>query len=82
MNDIPGLNLNVQQILEMYVAFQIFSAFVQSLPIPVEGGNVFYASFYKFINLIAADFKGFVSKIPAFPKDQQPPAEPAPKEQA
>ncbi|MBU6232183.1 hypothetical protein KGP36_06070 [Patescibacteria group bacterium] len=67
---IPGTNLSGTQVLEMYVAYQLLSAAVQSLPTPAENGNKFYAFFYKFLSLIVADFKGFVTKGPPKPLPQ------------
>ena len=62
MTQIPGTDLSGNQVMQMYIAFQVLSAFVQSLPLPAENGNVVYASLYKFLSLLIADFRGFVTK--------------------
>ena len=76
--DIPGVGLNTDQLMRMYVAYQLVSALQASLPVPQEGGNLAYAIFYKFFSLLTADFKGFISKpqSPAPPNPTPPPADP------
>ena len=54
-----------EQLLILYVINQVASALIQSLPLPQEGGNQFYAFFYKFLTLLVGDFKSFMSKLPA-----------------
>lgn len=52
-----------QWLLIFYVANQIASALVQALPAP--NGNSWYAFFYKFMNLLVADFKSYAAQFPA-----------------
>jgi hypothetical protein len=61
-----------EQILILYIINQVSSALVQSLPAPVEGGNVVYASVYKFLSIIVGDFKAFMTKVPAPPQFAAP----------
>ena len=51
-----------QWLLIFYVANQIASALVQALPAP--NGNSWYAFFYKFMNLLVADFKSYAAQFP------------------
>ena len=55
-----------ETIILVYVAFQLYSAAVQSLPSPTEFGGVWYKAFYNFLSIIGADFKSFVTKNPSF----------------
>ena len=55
----------LEQLLILYVVNQVASALVQAAPIPVEGGNQFYAFIYKFFTLLVGDFKSFMTKLPA-----------------
>ena len=57
--------ITFEQILILYVINQVASALVQAAPIPVEGGNQFYAFIYKFLTLLVGDFKSFMTKLPA-----------------
>jgi hypothetical protein len=54
-----------QHWMEMYFAMQLYSAAIQSLPIPTTNpttkGGLIYKSFYNFFSIIGADFKSFVS---------------------
>jgi hypothetical protein len=52
---------------EGYIAFQLFSAVVQSLPQPTEVGGIWYKSFYNFLSILVADFKSFLSSKGALP---------------
>jgi hypothetical protein len=70
---IPYTNLNATQLLEMYVAYQLLSAVVQSLDAPTETSNGAYRFIYKFLSLVIADFRSYAQKMP--PK---PPQEPKP----
>ena len=54
-------NPTTQVLTEAYIAFQLFSALVQSLPQPAEVGGIWYKSFYNFLSILAADFKSFLS---------------------
>lgn len=66
---IPYTNISGQQLLEIYVAYQILSAAVQSLSPPTTSSNGFYVFCYKFSNLLIADFKSYAQKAlpPATP---------------
>ncbi|MDR3392432.1 MAG: hypothetical protein P4L77_11945 [Sulfuriferula sp.] len=55
---------SLEWLMIFYIINQVASALVQSLPVPMQGGNAFYAFFYKFFSLLVADFKSFVTKIP------------------
>lgn len=55
-----------ETILLVYVAYQLFSALIQSLPTPAEFGGVWYKAFYNFLSILIGDFKSFISKNPAF----------------
>jgi hypothetical protein len=57
-------NLPVKTILEVYIALQISTALVQSLPTPTEVGGIWYRSIYNFLCIIVADFKSFTAKLP------------------
>jgi hypothetical protein len=61
-------NPTTQTVLEVYIAFMIASAFVQSLPDPSNFtgfGGIMYRSFYNFCSVIVTDFKSFVKTPPA-----------------
>lgn len=45
----------------MYIAQQLFSAIVQSLPNPSEYGGIWYKAFYNFLSILAVDFKSFAA---------------------
>lgn len=51
-----------ETVILVYVALQVYSALVQSLPSPTEYGGVWYKAFYNFLSILGADFKSFVSK--------------------
>jgi hypothetical protein len=51
-----------ETVILVYVAFQVYSALVQSLPTPQEFGGIWYKALYNFLSIIGADFKSFVSK--------------------
>ena len=57
-------NPTTQTVLEVYIAFYIFSALVQSLPDPSAVGGIWYKAFYNFLTIIASDFKSFIKTIP------------------
>lgn len=55
-----------QTVLEAYIAFQLYSALVQSLPPPSTYGGVWYRAVYNFLTILAADFKSYISsKVPS-----------------
>lgn len=57
------LELNTAQTaLLAYVAYQLISAAVQSLPAPAEYGGIWYKAFYNFASLLVGDFKSYISK--------------------
>ena len=60
--DIPFTNLSAQQLLEMYVAYQLLSAAVQSLDPPTAESNGLYRFIFKFLSLLIADFNAFAGK--------------------
>jgi hypothetical protein len=56
-------------VLWTYIAYQIFSAIVQSLPPSEKINNVWYTAVVNFLSILAADFKSFV-KVPGFTQSQ------------
>jgi hypothetical protein len=52
----------VEWLLIFWITNQVLSALVQALPPP--NGNPWYTFFYKFMNLLTADFKSFAAQIP------------------
>ena len=60
-------NPTTEVIVEVYIAYQVFSALVQSLPQPAEIGGIWYKSIYNFLSILAADFKSFTKSLPAPP---------------
>lgn len=60
-------NPTTEVIVEVYIAYQVFSAVVQSLPQPAEIGGIWYKSIYNFLSILAADFKSFTKSLPAPP---------------
>jgi hypothetical protein len=56
------MTIDPQQLMLFYIANQAASALVQALPAP--NGNVVYQFFYKFVNLLTADFKTFSAQMP------------------
>jgi hypothetical protein len=65
MNTLSSILTNPTTLVmaEMYIAFQIASAFVQSLPTPAEWpqGGIWYKAFSNFLNILIADFKSFLA---------------------
>ena len=62
---IPALsNPSTTTILEVVVAYIIFSAAVQSLPNPSSYGGVWYKAVYSFLSILSADFKSFADTLP------------------
>ena len=59
-------------LLALYVANQVFTALVQSLPNP-DGSSKFYTFIFKFLSLLIADFKSFTQDIPTPLLKQQDP---------
>jgi len=55
----------IQWLLVFYVANQIASALIQSLPVPTTASSGAYIFIYKFLSLLIADFKSFTSKLPS-----------------
>jgi hypothetical protein len=53
---------SAEVVLITWIAFQLVSAAVQSLPNPSEYGGIWYKSFYNFCSVVIADFKSFVQK--------------------
>ena len=54
-----------QDVILTYLALQLYSALVQSLPTPQEYGGIWYRSVYNFLSILGNDFKSFIaSKIP------------------
>lgn len=51
-----------ETVVLVYVAYQLLSAAVQSLPTPAEFGGVWYKVFYNFASIIIGDFKSYISK--------------------
>lgn len=69
-------NFNAQQVVDIYIAFILLSALVQSLPPLTESSNVVYATIYRFLNIVIADFKSFAAKkLPATPAGKIPEGE-------
>lgn len=60
-------NPTLEEGVELYVAYQVVSALVQSLPTPAEITSVWYKAFYNFCTIVVGDFKSFV-KVPTFAK--------------
>ena len=56
------MHFDPEQLMMFYIANQVASALVQALPPP--NGNQWYNFFYKFFNLLVADFKTFAEQIP------------------
>jgi hypothetical protein len=54
----------VQWLLVFYVANQVASALIQSLPVPTTASSGWYVFIYKFMNLLIADFKSFTASLP------------------
>jgi hypothetical protein len=54
----------VQWLLVFYVANQVASALIQSLPVPTTASSGWYVFIYKFMNLLIADFKSFTANLP------------------
>jgi hypothetical protein len=54
-----------QHWLEMYIALQLYSALVQSLPAPPADpktvGGITYKSVYNFLSIVGTDFKSFMA---------------------
>jgi hypothetical protein len=66
--DVLG-SFNPQQTVDIYIVFLLLSALVQSLPPLTENSNVVYATFYRFMSIVIADFKSFAAKkLPAQPE--------------
>jgi hypothetical protein len=57
-----NMSISVQWLLIFFAANQVLSALVQALPVP--NNSVGYTFFYKFVNLLVADFKTFSATIP------------------
>jgi len=61
---------------EAYIAFQVVSALVQSLPAPSENptktGGILYKIFYNFVSILVADFKSFMQSKTGVPQEVQP----------
>ena len=53
-----------EHVLAAYVAFQLYSAVVSSLPTPDEIKGVWYKALYNFLTILAADFKSLATKLP------------------
>jgi len=49
--------------VELFIVFQVYSAFVQSLPDPAKFGGIWYASLHSFLSLLAADFKSYAANF-------------------
>jgi hypothetical protein len=58
------MTIPVQWLLIFYVANQVASALIQSLPVPTTASNGLYVFVYKFLSLIIADFKSFTANLP------------------
>lgn len=60
-----------QHWLEMYIALQLYSALVQSLPAPPADpktvGGITYKSVYNFLSIVGTDFKSFMASKTAAP---------------
>ena len=56
-----------QHVMAAYIAFQLYSAIVQSLPTPEDfpQGGIWYKALYNFLTVLAADFKAISTKIPS-----------------
>lgn len=55
-------SLNPQQIVDIYIAFILLSALVQSLPPLTEKSGPIYSTIYRFLNILVADFKSYAAK--------------------
>ena len=53
-----------ETVVIVYVALQLYSALIQSLPTPQEFGGIWYKSLYNFLSILGADFKSFAAKYP------------------
>lgn len=61
-------NATTQHVMAAYIAFQLYSAIIQSLPAPdtYPQGGIWYKAFYNFLSVLAADFKSIQTKLPGF----------------
>lgn len=57
-----------QHVMMAYIAFQLYSAVISSLPAPESypQGGIWYKSLYNFLTVLAADFKSMATKDPRF----------------
>ena len=53
-----------QHVMATWIAFQLLSAFVQSLVPPTETSSAWYKVLYNFLNALIADFKSFIPSTP------------------
>jgi hypothetical protein len=60
---------SAQAVLWTYIAYQVFSALVQSLPPSEKINNVWYTAIVNFLSILAADFKSF-AKAPSYTQSQ------------
>jgi hypothetical protein len=61
------MNFSIQTLLVFYVANQVLSALIQSLPSPTTASNGLYVFIFKFLSLLIADFKSFTAQLPPPP---------------
>jgi hypothetical protein len=59
-----AFNIPMQWLLIFFVANQVLSALIQSLPVPVTTSSGFYVFIYKFLSLLISDFKSFTASFP------------------
>lgn len=57
-------NIPTEWLMAFWIANTVFSALVQSLIPPDTNSSKAYIVFYKFINLLIADFKTFSAQVP------------------
>ena len=58
------MTFSPEQAMALYIALGIYSALVQSLIPPDTSSSKAYVVFYKFMSLLAQDFKSFGASVP------------------